>query len=94
MGLLERVGLTIWGLDTSFDQSHRVRCVDWLPAFLGRYVVISPDVFDRHETYVVDPHVIIDELIAADGTGAAYEKAQNAQSERIDGEYPGFREIE
>ena len=35
----------------------------------GRYVVIPPDVLYGRKTYVVDPHVIIDELMAADGAG-------------------------
>lgn len=38
----------------------------------GRYVVIPPDVLYGRNTYVVDPHVIIDELLVADGAGDAY----------------------
>ncbi|MFW6082931.1 MAG: type IV toxin-antitoxin system AbiEi family antitoxin domain-containing protein, partial [Chloroflexota bacterium] len=38
----------------------------------GRYVVIPPDVLYGRKTYVVDPHVIIDELMGADGAGDAY----------------------
>lgn len=38
----------------------------------GRYVVIPPDVLYGRKTYVVDPHLIIDELMVADGAGDAY----------------------
>jgi predicted transcriptional regulator of viral defense system len=38
----------------------------------GRYVVIPPDVLYGRKSYVMDPHLIIDELMAADGAGDAY----------------------
>jgi len=38
----------------------------------GCYVVIPPDVLYGRQTYVVDPHVIIDALMVADGAGDAY----------------------
>ncbi|GAB4546104.1 MAG: hypothetical protein Kow0063_40340 [Anaerolineae bacterium] len=38
----------------------------------GRYVVIPPDVLYGRKSYVIDPHLIIDELIQADGAGNAY----------------------
>jgi predicted transcriptional regulator of viral defense system len=38
----------------------------------GRYVVIPPDVLYGRKTYVVDPHLIIDELMVAAGAGDAY----------------------
>lgn len=38
----------------------------------GRYVVIPPDVLYGRKSYVVDPHVIIDELMKADGEADAY----------------------
>ena len=38
----------------------------------GRYAVISPDVLYQRKSYVVDPHLIIDELMKANGAGDAY----------------------
>ena len=38
----------------------------------GRYVVIPPDVLYGRKGYVIDPHLIIDELMRADGEGDAY----------------------
>lgn len=38
----------------------------------GRYVVIPPDMLYERKSYVVDPHLIIDELIKADGAEALY----------------------
>lgn len=38
----------------------------------GRYVAIPPDVLYRRKSYVIDPHLIIDELMQADGEGDAY----------------------
>ena len=38
----------------------------------GRYVVIPPDVLYEHKSYVVDPHLIIDELMRANGTEDLY----------------------
>ena len=38
----------------------------------GRYAVIPPDVIYGRKSYVVDPHVIIDELMKADGEADAY----------------------
>jgi predicted transcriptional regulator of viral defense system len=38
----------------------------------GRYAVIPPDVLYGRKSYVMDPHLIIDELMAADGAGDAY----------------------
>ncbi|MEA3376786.1 MAG: type IV toxin-antitoxin system AbiEi family antitoxin [Chloroflexota bacterium] len=38
----------------------------------GRYVVIPPDVLYGRKSYVIDPHLIIDELMKADGAADAY----------------------
>ena len=38
----------------------------------GRYVVISPDVLYGRKSYVIDPHLIIDELMKAGGVDDAY----------------------
>ncbi|MBC8506113.1 MAG: hypothetical protein H8D34_14730 [Chloroflexi bacterium] len=38
----------------------------------GRYAVISPDVLYGRKSYVIDPHLIIDELMETDGAGDAY----------------------
>jgi len=38
----------------------------------GRYVVIPPDVLYERKSYVVDPHLIIDELMKANGAGNLY----------------------
>jgi predicted transcriptional regulator of viral defense system len=38
----------------------------------GRYVVIPPDVLYGRKSYVIDPHLIIDELMQAKGVGDAY----------------------
>ena len=38
----------------------------------GRYVVIPPDVLYERKSYVVDPHLIIDELMKANGAGDLY----------------------
>lgn len=38
----------------------------------GRYVVIPPDVLYQRKSYVVDPHLIIDELMKANGAGDVY----------------------
>jgi predicted transcriptional regulator of viral defense system len=38
----------------------------------GRYVVIPPDVLYQRKGYVIDPHLIIDELIKADDAGGPY----------------------
>ena len=38
----------------------------------GRYVVISPDVLYERKSYVVDPHLIVDELMKANGAGNLY----------------------
>jgi len=38
----------------------------------GRYVVIPPDVLYGRKGYVIDPHLIIDEVMRADGEGDAY----------------------
>ncbi len=38
----------------------------------GRYVVIPPDVLYERKSYVIDPHLIIDELIKANGAEDLY----------------------
>ena len=38
----------------------------------GRYVVIPPDVLYGRKSYVIDPHLIIDELMKANGAGNLY----------------------
>ena len=38
----------------------------------GRYVVIPPDVLYERKSYVIDPHLIIDELMKANGAGDLY----------------------
>ena len=38
----------------------------------GRYVVIPPDVLYGRKGYVIDPHLIVDEVMRADGEGDAY----------------------
>ncbi len=38
----------------------------------GRYAVIPPDVLYGRKNYVIDPHLIIDELMKANGEGDAY----------------------
>lgn len=38
----------------------------------GRYVVIPPEVMYARKSYVVDPHLIIDEVMRADGEADAY----------------------
>lgn len=38
----------------------------------GRYVVIPPDVLYERKSYVVDPHLIIDELMKANSAGDLY----------------------
>jgi predicted transcriptional regulator of viral defense system len=38
----------------------------------GRYAVIPPDVLYERKSYVVDPHLILDELMQANGAGDLY----------------------
>lgn len=38
----------------------------------GRYAVIPPDVLYGRKSYIIDPHLIIDELMRTDGAGNAY----------------------
>jgi predicted transcriptional regulator of viral defense system len=38
----------------------------------GRYAVISPDVLYRRRSYVVDPHLILDELMQSNGSDGLY----------------------
>ena len=38
----------------------------------GRYAVIPPDVLYERKSYVVDPHLILDELMRANGAGDLY----------------------
>ena len=38
----------------------------------GRYVVIPPTVLYERKSYVTDPHLVIDELMRADGAGERY----------------------
>ncbi len=38
----------------------------------GRYAVIPPDVLYQRQSYVVDPHLILDELMQANGTDNLY----------------------
>jgi len=38
----------------------------------GRYAVIPPDVLYERKNYVVDPHLILDELMRANGAGDLY----------------------
>jgi len=38
----------------------------------GRYAVIPPDVLYERKSYVIDPYLIIDELMKADGAGQTY----------------------
>jgi len=38
----------------------------------GRYAVIPPSVLHERKSYVIDPHLVIDELMKADGLGECY----------------------
>jgi predicted transcriptional regulator of viral defense system len=38
----------------------------------GRYVVIPPSVLHKRKSYVTDPHLVIDELMRANGLGECY----------------------
>jgi predicted transcriptional regulator of viral defense system len=80
----QRQGITLLNADTvtrlvNVSRAHAINLLSSMArkeslyrVGRGRYVVIPPDVLYGRKSYVIDPHLIIDELMKADGEGDAY----------------------